>query len=557
MTTTRQLVLLCDGTNNQLSGGHADTHVVRLAELLHLYRDPDRIVYYDPGVGAADQLPGTTATDRIRRRLDRINGLAFGRGLYDNVAEGYQFLMDNWQRGDQVFIFGFSRGAFTARSIGGLVNAYGIVDRHKRTLVPSLVSTYFAQPTAARQAVQQQVARMFAQGSAPAAHWPVVHFAGMWDTVASVGLWPFDLRITATPTLDAKQFRHVRQALALDEQRAQFMPRVYAQHDGAFRMRNGDIGDVAQCWFRGAHCDVGGGYPYPRSEQARAPFAWMVDQARCCGLRLPAVAPHAALASEQDVLDALPRLDPPRPQRGPACLASQPCAQPLWALTGLQVRDTAHAVNDGRADQPVTMQAHPSVTRWAHRFPDQTAWGQRWSGGRRASLVAALAVLLWCALQAGWALQPPAANASAWEQIAGAAAANLAFLFWQLGLPPAMGAARGVDPATALWLDVPLIAAYMWLLSHLVSRAFARCAGLIQVGEAAPRWLNRAGWALPLAVLADAAEDLLTALVLWLPDTGGITLCLVRVALALATAAKTVCLLGCVALVLSGLKPRR
>ncbi|KAK6021179.1 hypothetical protein OSTOST_13157 [Ostertagia ostertagi] len=89
----RQLVLLCDGTNNNLSGRHSDTHVVLMAELLRLFPDAQRLVYYDPGVGNPEQLPGTTVMDKVHRALDRIDGLAFGRGLYDNVAEGYRFLM--------------------------------------------------------------------------------------------------------------------------------------------------------------------------------------------------------------------------------------------------------------------------------------------------------------------------------------------------------------------------------------------------------------------------------------------------------------------------------
>jgi len=72
MNPPRQLVLLCDGTNNNLSGRHSDTHVVLLAELLRLFPDGERLVYYDPGVGNPGQLPGTTVMDKVRRALDRL-----------------------------------------------------------------------------------------------------------------------------------------------------------------------------------------------------------------------------------------------------------------------------------------------------------------------------------------------------------------------------------------------------------------------------------------------------------------------------------------------------
>ena len=312
METRRQLIVLCDGTNNSLSGGSQDTHVVLLAELLHRHPDPNRLVYYDPGVGNPGQLPGTTLADKWRRFAERVDGLAFGRGVFDNVAEGYRFLMQNWQPGDEIWLFGFSRGAFTARSIGGLVNAFGIVDPHQETLVPSLVAAYFSDPSGAQRAIRAQVERLFGQPDTDPAR-PVLHFVGVWDTVASVGLPPFNLRISARPDLQDKWFRHVRQALALDEQRAQFKPRAYAQDDGRFNLRDGSAGSVLQRWFRGAHCDVGGGNAYLQSEMARTPFAWMIAEAVRCGLRLPGASPTPD--TEAGVRAALAAIDPAQPVR--------------------------------------------------------------------------------------------------------------------------------------------------------------------------------------------------------------------------------------------------
>jgi hypothetical protein len=99
MESNRQLILLCDGTNNNLTGRKADTHVLLLAEVLRQQPDPQRLVYYDPGVGNPGQLPGTTVVDKFGRLAERLNGLAFGRGVFDNIAEGYFFLMRNWRPG--------------------------------------------------------------------------------------------------------------------------------------------------------------------------------------------------------------------------------------------------------------------------------------------------------------------------------------------------------------------------------------------------------------------------------------------------------------------------
>ncbi|MBV8035667.1 DUF2235 domain-containing protein [Roseateles sp.] len=557
MNPPRQLVLLCDGTNNNLSGRHSDTHVVLLAELLGLYPDPDRLVYCDPGVGNPGQLPGTTVADKFRRARERIDGLAFGRGLFDNVAEGYRFLMANWRPGDQIFVFGFSRGAFTARSIAGLVNAFGIIDGHQDTLVSSLVATYFSRQSPERKAIADQAARLFGQGSTPA-QWPEIHFVGVWDTVASVGLPPFGLKITAKPDLAGKHFRHVRQALALDEQRAQFLPRAYAENDGAYTMVGQQPGDIRQCWFRGSHCDVGGGNPYRYSELSRAPFAWLVAEALACGLNLPANARHPALATEADVTRLMPALDPVPPTRDAARINSETRAMPLWALTGLKVRDTARAAMDEQASLPVKMSTHPSVSQWTQAFPAGTVW--RAPG--TLSWVTMLAWLLVLPLLAlmGWSLVPPQGPLAPQELLHAAWDANLRFQQWQLGLPLAewSAVAKGFErPGTALLLDLMLIAAYTWLLAPWVCRAFARHAGLIRVGERPPAWLNRAGWALPMAVGADLLEDLLSWLALlavradsWIASPLGLLL-------AAASLVKWVGLLGVAALILTSFKRRQ
>ena len=548
----RQLLLLCDGTNNNLSGWQADTHVVLLAELLRRHPDAGRLVYYDPGVGNPGVLPGTTWVDKAGRVGERLVGLAFGRGVFDNIAEGYRFLMQHWEPGDEIWLFGFSRGAFTARSIGGLVNAFGIVERQHETLLPSLVSTYFARADATRKAVGAQMARLFAQGDDAAAR-PKIHFVGVWDTVASVGLPPFNLRISARPDLAGKHFRHVRQALALDEQRAQFKPRAYAQDDGEFALADASTGSIRQRWFRGSHCDVGGGNPYAGSEQARAPFAWMLAEAARCGLRLPVQG--LDLRDEAQVPQVLAALEAGVPgSRGTPSLSSQTRAMPLWALTGLAVRHTERAELDDAPDAPVRMAAHPSVAAWTAPFPEGSAWRARWSARRRALL----GVLLLAVLALPLALGQLHTGASGWPDAAQAAAAldaNLGFQRWQL-----LGAfATHADWATQLRSFVGPAKAVLWdfaytgiwasCLALLVAPAFAQVAGLTPPGRAAPRWLNRLGWALPAAVGADLAENALSlaamACARWDLDLLGWPL---RLLLGAASAAKWLALAGVLAL---------
>lgn len=550
----RQLVLLCDGTNNNLSGRHADTHVVLVAELLRLFPDPNRLVYYDPGVEHPGQLPGTTFVDRVGRANDRMRNLAFGRGLYDNVAEGYRFLMANWRPGDQIFLFGFSRGAFTARSIGGMVNAFGIVDSHQDTLVSSLVATHFSKPSPAHAAIREQAARLFGQKGRGQA-WPEVHFLGLWDAVASVGMPPFGLKITARPTLDGKHFRHVRQALALDEQRAQFEPCAFAQDDGPFRMADWQRGDILQCWFRGSHCDVGGGNAYPYSELSRVPFGWLVSEAIKCGLNLPGNAQHAAPASESDVLQLLPVLDPHPPQRHAARINSATRDVPLWALTGLKVRDTLCAEVERGMSTPVKMQAHPSVMQWRHSLPWRTAWSESRDVAAWGRLLIAFVLLAAFQLMAGWALASSNGLLPPLSGLGAAFDANLRFQLWQLSLP--FGdewnfVSRGFQrPGMAVVLNACVIGVLANMLAPWVCRAFARHAGLINVGERPPIWLNRAGWALPLAVGAAICELFFTNISLFAIDTHLTPLWLPRLALLAASLTKVLAFLAVGGLILT------
>ena len=139
----RQLIICCDGTNNNLTGRVRDTNVTKLCELFA----PDanaQLLYYDPGVGNPGLLPGASLTDQFSRFSERLYGLAFGKGVYENIAQAYLFLMRHYQPGDQIFLLGFSRGAFTARSIGGLVTQFGLLRPAMDDLVPTLQHIYFS-----------------------------------------------------------------------------------------------------------------------------------------------------------------------------------------------------------------------------------------------------------------------------------------------------------------------------------------------------------------------------------------------------------------------------
>src|ERR1700737_318342 len=140
---SRNLILCCDGTGNIWGNGH-DTNGVKLVRLLE--KDDQHLVYYHPGVGTTDNFPPGGLGNRFKENPRTLVGLTLADGLYDSIGRGYQFLIDNFREGDRISVIGFSRGAFTARSIAGLVNEFGIVQSGAKTLVALIVRTYFMKP---------------------------------------------------------------------------------------------------------------------------------------------------------------------------------------------------------------------------------------------------------------------------------------------------------------------------------------------------------------------------------------------------------------------------
>lgn len=279
----RNLVICCDGTNNKF--GAANTSVVRLVQALD--RNPERQrLYYDPGVGTLPE-PGTFT--RFGKGLSEVWGLAFGTGLTTNVEEAYACLMDLWEPGDRVFLFGFSRGAYTVRVLAGMLHALGLLPRGNQNLVPYVMRLFSAVRRAGRPT----------EAGGDSSYWKLcddfrrtfsrpmhdgdearrfrTHFLGVWDTVSSVGwVWdPTKFPFTAkNPSIDV-----VRHAVAIDERRAFFRQNLMNPADGQ---------DFREVWFPGVHGDVGGGYPEKDGGLWRPSFEWMTAEAEKAGLLIDA-----------------------------------------------------------------------------------------------------------------------------------------------------------------------------------------------------------------------------------------------------------------------------
>lgn len=267
----RNIVICCDGTNNEF--GLRITNVVRLAKVLE-HDSNTQLLYYDPGVGTLEY-PGLIT--RTGKTISKAFGMAFGVGLAQNVEEAYTFLMDFYEPGDKVFLFGFSRGAYTVRVLAGLLHALGLLLPGSHNLVPYVMRLY-----AADREGNQEICDRFRQtyarlvpGGGEERRFPV-HFLGLWDTVSSVGwAWtPRHYRYTARN----KSISKIRHAIALDERRWFF------QQNRMFK--EGEEQDHLEMWFSGVHSDVGGGYPEEDDDLWRVSFKWMLTEAEKAGLEV-------------------------------------------------------------------------------------------------------------------------------------------------------------------------------------------------------------------------------------------------------------------------------
>ncbi|UGB38041.1 DUF2235 domain-containing protein [Frateuria soli] len=275
-----QLTVCCDGTWSTLE--HTDQGLPAPTNVARLYnaavKDEQQLAYYHPGVGTNGGW------------LDRVVGGGTGAGLDRNIMSAYQWLALRYREGDRIFLFGFSRGAYTVRSLGGLLVHSGLLDLSDAALAPAEVWSRVQRVFDAYRSGKpfdnpDGWAFHGARPGQPTAGTVGVHFMGVWDTVGALGI-PLELsvlRFIGDPrryqfhdTRISLMIANARHAVAMDERRADFVPTLWTN------IRRPD--KVHQVWFPGVHGDVGGGYA--QTGLSDIALAWMLDEAAACGLRL-------------------------------------------------------------------------------------------------------------------------------------------------------------------------------------------------------------------------------------------------------------------------------
>ena len=272
----RNIIICLDGTSNKF--GRDFTNVLRLFDSIQR-NTPEQVAYYDPGVGTLPQPGLANPVKWLKWKLWNLADLAVGWGLEQNVEEAYQFLMNVWEEGDRIFLFGFSRGAYTARVLAGLLHTIGLLRRDTDNLLPYLMSMYKSIDEDKRNNFWEMTTRfrnLFCQPSGEQRAFPI-HFLGVWDTVASYGwIW----NPTFANTAFNPSVRTVRHAVSIDERRAFFRSNHISRKQP---------GDVKEFWFPGVHADVGGGYPEAEGGLWRPAFEWMIEEAIHAGIHIDQV----------------------------------------------------------------------------------------------------------------------------------------------------------------------------------------------------------------------------------------------------------------------------
>ena len=286
----KRLIVAADGTWHARTQEHP-TNVVKLAQRI-APRDAEenrQLVYYHEGIGVGPKI------------WQRFASGVFGSGVAEQIRDVTMFLIQNFEVGDELWFFGFSRGAFTVRSVAGLIRNVGLLRREHCHLYDRAYDLYRHRGAATHP--NSTAARQFRERFS---NQPRIRFIGVWETVGTLGIPATPLRVLSKRR---HEFHDVElsgcidfafQALAIDERRKPFVPSLWKRDDPSKAPNQ----VLEQAWFPGVHGDVGGGYA--EAGLSDCSLLWMIAGAQHAGLSFAALdgfgPSHAATAHESMTL---------------------------------------------------------------------------------------------------------------------------------------------------------------------------------------------------------------------------------------------------------------
>ena len=275
----KRIAIFCDGTWNtpdkMEDGQRCQTNVVKMANALAPLSDDgtEQILYYDTGIGSEGNI------------FKRIYDGATGTGISKNILQAYRFLIKNYAPKDEIFLFGFSRGAFTVRSLAGLIRNSGIL---KPEYMDKMVRAYKIYRSRKAAFQPKEVESTLFRKTFAAEELTTIKFIGVWDTVGALGnpLVLNGILSRKNQFHDASLTRKIENAfhaLAIDEKRKNFKATLWRQ--------KADVKNqvLEQVWFTGVHSDIGGGYPPVESGLSDISLHWMLEKAQSFNLKFNAI----------------------------------------------------------------------------------------------------------------------------------------------------------------------------------------------------------------------------------------------------------------------------
>jgi uncharacterized protein (DUF2235 family) len=258
----KNIVVFSDGTGQEGGTGN-NSNVYKLYNMV-LDRSPKQIAFYDRGLGTGWR---------------KITGKGAGMGISKNISECYEFIFENYEAGDKIYLFGFSRGATTVRSLSGFIHLFGILPRARSELIAKAYKIYKKSNPEKR----ESAAKAFVEQHHTM--WCTIKFLGVWDTVAALGvpIKSIDIVMDKIPFFKhsfhdlslSRSVENACHALAIDDERLSFHPILW---DTKIAKKQ----TMKQVWFCGMHTDVGGGYS--EWNLSDVTLKWMCKMAKQNGL---------------------------------------------------------------------------------------------------------------------------------------------------------------------------------------------------------------------------------------------------------------------------------
>ncbi|STX55670.1 Uncharacterized conserved protein [Legionella beliardensis] len=275
----KRIVICCDGTwsfpDKAVNGLSVKTNVAKIASaVLETDADIKQLMFYEPGVG--------TRGNWFKRAIDA----ATGSGLSENMLNAYRYLIHNYEPGDELFFFGFSRGAFTVRTLAGMIRNCGILRHNAMDKINKAFELYRSRTKDSHPKSTEST--LFRRTYAYSNITPI-KFIGVWDTVGALGN-PLLLNGIVTKPNSFHDYdlsstvEYAYHALAINEERWFFQPALWLKD------KKDTHQTVEQTWFIGGHCDVGGGALLAGLSDIA--LTWMAEKAKGAGLRLAQLGTH-------------------------------------------------------------------------------------------------------------------------------------------------------------------------------------------------------------------------------------------------------------------------